>query len=210
MNLAIADEFHDGTKFDVVTDNNPLTYIQTVAKLDACGHIWVVSLANYDFKIHCSPGKTHVEPDTLSRKPNVEPETTDDSSDMVLDGRLPEKDVMQAIFMLQIHSTEGETETEWESNLQPSETQPFLKDHDWISGQDADPTHIKIAFFSGSRCSHQVQKFTLRYESPVVRKYLRQFGRLQLYDKCLIPHSKYYTARNLRFTSNLNLRTFNT
>ena len=32
------------------TDNNPLTYILTTAKLDATGQRWVASLANYNFK----------------------------------------------------------------------------------------------------------------------------------------------------------------
>ena len=40
-----------GGQFDVYTDNNPLTYILTSAKLDATGQRWVASLANYDFRI---------------------------------------------------------------------------------------------------------------------------------------------------------------
>ena len=32
--------------FDVYTDNNPLTYVLTTAKLDAMGHRWVAGLAN--------------------------------------------------------------------------------------------------------------------------------------------------------------------
>ena len=42
------------------TDNNPLTYILTTAKLDATGQRWVASLANYNlnnilqkWKIEC-------------------------------------------------------------------------------------------------------------------------------------------------------------
>ena len=33
------------------TDNNPLTYILTTAKLDATGQRWVASFANYKVKI---------------------------------------------------------------------------------------------------------------------------------------------------------------
>ena len=33
----------------IYTDNNLLTYILTSAKLDATGHHWVASLANYNF-----------------------------------------------------------------------------------------------------------------------------------------------------------------
>ena len=53
----ITDRFHEylyGGQFDVYTDNNPLTYILTTAKLDATGQRWVASLANYNFRIFIS------------------------------------------------------------------------------------------------------------------------------------------------------------
>ena len=51
------------------TDNNPLTYILTTAKLDATGQRWVVSLANYNFKIFYKSGKLNIEADALSHIP---------------------------------------------------------------------------------------------------------------------------------------------
>ena len=60
-------EYLYGGKFDVYTDNNPLTYILTSAKLDACGQRWVASLANYDFRVFYKSGKTNIEADALSR-----------------------------------------------------------------------------------------------------------------------------------------------
>ena len=54
------DRFHEylyGGKFDVYTDNNPLTYILASAKLDACGQRWVASLASYDFGLFYKTGK---------------------------------------------------------------------------------------------------------------------------------------------------------
>ena len=48
------------------TDNNPLTYILTTARLDATGQSWVASLANYNFKIFYKSGKLNVETDALS------------------------------------------------------------------------------------------------------------------------------------------------
>ena len=47
LKWAITDRFHEylyGATFDVYTDNNPLTYILSTAKLDAMGHRWVASL----------------------------------------------------------------------------------------------------------------------------------------------------------------------
>ena len=53
--------------FDVYTDNNPLTYMLTTAKLDAMGHRWIASLANFNFHIHYKSRKSNVEADVLSR-----------------------------------------------------------------------------------------------------------------------------------------------
>ena len=53
--------------FEAYTDNNPLTYILTSAKLDACGQRWVAELANYNFNLHYKPGSTNVDADRLSR-----------------------------------------------------------------------------------------------------------------------------------------------
>ena len=58
-----------GGKFDVYTDNDPLTYILSLAKLDACGQRWVASLANYDFWLFYKTGKTNVDTDALSQIP---------------------------------------------------------------------------------------------------------------------------------------------
>ena len=62
-------EYLYGGHFDVYTDNNPLTYILTTAKLDAPGQRWVASLANYNFKIFYKNGKLNVEADALLHIP---------------------------------------------------------------------------------------------------------------------------------------------
>ena len=51
------------------TDNNPLIYILTTAKLNASGQRWVASLANYNFKIFYKSAKLNVEADVLSYIP---------------------------------------------------------------------------------------------------------------------------------------------
>ena len=62
-------EYLYGGTFDVFTDNNPLTYILTSAKLYAIGQHQVASLANYNFQLHYKSGKSNVEPDALSHIP---------------------------------------------------------------------------------------------------------------------------------------------
>jgi hypothetical protein len=61
-----------GSKFEVKTDNNPLTYIFDKAKLDAVGHRWVASLSNYDFNLTYRAGKVNGDADPLS---GIQPET---------------------------------------------------------------------------------------------------------------------------------------
>ena len=72
LKWSITERFHEylyGGHFEVYTDNNPLTYILTSAKLDATGQRWVASLANYNFKIFYKSGKLNVEADALSHIP---------------------------------------------------------------------------------------------------------------------------------------------
>ena len=69
LKWAITDKFHEylyGAEFQVYTDNNPLTYVLTTAKLDATGHRWVAVLSNYTFSIIYKPGKAHHDADALS------------------------------------------------------------------------------------------------------------------------------------------------
>ena len=47
-------------------DNNPLTYILTTPNLDACGHRWVASLAQFNFKIKYLKGTDNKVADILS------------------------------------------------------------------------------------------------------------------------------------------------
>ena len=74
LKWAVTNKFHDylyGTKFEVVTDNNPLLYVMTSAKLDATVHRWVAALSNYNFSITYRPGSQNANADALSRMPTV-------------------------------------------------------------------------------------------------------------------------------------------
>ncbi len=54
-----------GSKFTVMTDNNPLTYVLSKAKLDATGHRWLAALANFHFDIHYRPGRSNIDADSF-------------------------------------------------------------------------------------------------------------------------------------------------
>lgn len=70
LKWAIVDKFQDylyGNTFTVVTDNNPLTYIFTSAKLDAAGSRWLAALSTFDFNIEYRAGRHNQDADGLSR-----------------------------------------------------------------------------------------------------------------------------------------------
>lgn len=73
LKWAICERFRDylyhAPHFQVYTDNNPLTYILSTAKLNATGHRWVAELADFNFSIKYRPGKHNADADGLSRMP---------------------------------------------------------------------------------------------------------------------------------------------
>ena len=72
LKWVITDRFHEhlyGGTFNVFTDNNPLTYILTPAKLDAVGQWWVTSLGLYNFSLHYNLRCQNTVADSLSRIP---------------------------------------------------------------------------------------------------------------------------------------------
>lgn len=53
----------------VLTDNNPLTYIMTKPKLDACEQRWVSKLAPFDLDVKNIQGSQNILADLLSHGP---------------------------------------------------------------------------------------------------------------------------------------------
>ena len=71
LKWAICEKFNDylyGCLFEVIIDNNPLTYVLTTAKLDATGQRFVASLSGYNFSIRYGSGKQNADADGLSRR----------------------------------------------------------------------------------------------------------------------------------------------
>ena len=74
LKWAVTEQFHEyltlygknRNEFVVCTDNNPLTYIFSSAHLNAAGHRWVASLANYNFSLEYQKGKDNTVADFLS------------------------------------------------------------------------------------------------------------------------------------------------
>ena len=74
LKWAITEQFHEHlspygknrNEFIVCTDNNPLTYIFSSARLNAAGHRWVANLADYNFSLEYQRGKDNMVADFLS------------------------------------------------------------------------------------------------------------------------------------------------
>lgn len=130
LKWAITDKFADylyGVEFNVLTDNNPLTYVLTSAKLDASGHRWLADLSNFNFSIRYRAGKKN---DGLSRRSHAPAEI--DNSTTVEDERVRQfvskfvregdedtfpKEAVKAIC--ERHQLDKVTETEEESGHLP-------------------------------------------------------------------------------------------
>ena len=78
LKWTVTEKFRDymlyATSFTVYTDNNPLTYILSSAKLSAVGHRWVAELADFNFDIKNRPGKFNIDADMLSCLPAIRPQ----------------------------------------------------------------------------------------------------------------------------------------
>jgi transposase InsO family protein len=89
LKWAITQKYYDylyGAKFEVITDNNPLTYVMSSAKLDATGLRWVAALSSFDFSIRYKPGKQNGAADALSRLDNGYLQMSDDTVRAVCNG----------------------------------------------------------------------------------------------------------------------------
>ena len=75
LKWAVTEQFHEylspygknRNEFVVWTDNNPLTYIFSLANLDAARQRWVAQLASYNFALKYQKGKDNTMADFLSR-----------------------------------------------------------------------------------------------------------------------------------------------
>ena len=167
-------EYLYGGEFAVYTDNNPLTYVLTTAKLDATGQRWIVALANYNFSLHYKSGKTNIEADALSRIPNREEEVHID------------KDAVRAIAnAMQIG---GFSELNENPNLiickSATPTLKKFSNEDWVREQNQDPD---IGWFIQLLKGNKVEPESLTDDVNIMKRkkgrYILRNG--LLYKKCV-------------------------
>ena len=141
LKWAITEKFHDylyGAEFEVVTDNNPLTYVFTTAKLDATGQRWLAELSNYNCKISYRSGKKNADADGLSRRSESDEITTVFPDVLKAMCNSLVTDTEQAPFVENLNAG-PESESEVEVQV-PEEalSGTALSVHDWIEAQKQD------------------------------------------------------------------------
>ncbi len=160
LKWAVTEKFHDylyGAKFEVLTDNNPLTYVKTTAKLDATCHRWEAALANYNYDISYRSGRKNTDADSLSRQRSS-------SEDKPNDFKQVDGDVVKAMLCARHCSSPYALCPDASDEMDDDDDEPgdlpvdaiethALKSHDWIKGQDADPTisTVKTCVSLGTR-----------------------------------------------------------
>ncbi len=83
-------------KFQIITDHNPLHYLETV-NLGAVEQRWAAQLAEFKFEVCYKPGRQNINADVLSRIPwDMEPEEDDTEKDFI---RLTSDEVRACLWL---------------------------------------------------------------------------------------------------------------
>ena len=162
LKWAVCEKFQDyllGAHFTVHTDNNPLTYVLTSAKVDATGQRWLAALSCHDFTIKYRTGKKNIDADALSRigwaGPGVQEELVVIPPEGVrgmLDPSVQEVPVLETVAA----SAAMVADLTWEEDQQ----QARLDDKDWVTIQCQDDilSLVMALLERGQLLSHRVQQ----------------------------------------------------
>jgi transposase InsO family protein len=183
---AITVKFRDllwGLNFTVFTDNNPLSYLHTTAKLGATEMRWAAALATFNFTVKYRSGKSNQNADSLSRKVEhgQEPKSVRFSSIHVTKAEVvAELDIGTSIpeelrvcitnniadaWMEQVHTRSTET------CPKASTTLPALQKVDLSILQKADSAIGRLCYYRKS--GNRPTKRQLAHEGSGARKLLR-------------------------------------
>lgn len=182
LKWALSDKFHDylyGNDFIVRTDNNPLTYVNKKAKLDATSHRWLASLANYNFKLIYKPGKMNGDADGLSRRPQEEmfPEVVRAicHAALVPTEELP---LAESVVITDKASLEPADEDDIALEEERELEAQGLDSVDWKAEQELDVTIARVKQLVKDR--RRPVGVELRKESTQVQRYLREWKKFEL------------------------------
>lgn len=182
LKWAVTDKFHDylsGSKFEVRTDNNPLTYVLDKAKLDATGHRWVAALSNYDFNLSYRTGKSNIDADILSRNYSKSKHIDCDVVRAICSSAtISQSDHPVVESLLLSHDVEVIDHIDYQSNL---------SDIDWSREQKSDVTISRIIELI--KTGHKPTKRQISKESDDVKKFIREWDKLYIKQEVLYRKS---------------------
>ena len=184
LKWAVCERFRDylyhAPHFTVYTDNNPLTYVLSTAKLNATGHRWVAQLADFDFSIKYRPGRCNADPDSLSRMP-LEIDTfmqqcTEDISQEAISASVEGVSMQQIpptwVSTIKLDTLSLLSDVSWGPPRQPLTSQQILE------SQEKDP--IIGPALGLKRTNQPPSSRLLTSEHPDVKVLLRQWTKLYL------------------------------
>lgn len=184
LKWAVTDKFHDylyGNNFTVCTDNNPLTYVLSSAKLDATGHRWLASLSTYNFQLRYKSGKSNGDADGLSRRPHDNINLFPEAVRAVCQAYTAKRDSCPYVETLLVSNSANVEQLSASQDLPPESTD--FMDVDWSKEQLADPSISRIIRLQKN--GFCPDRSDLRTESPIVLKYIREWKRLTVVDDIL-------------------------
>lgn len=191
LKWAICERFQDylyhAPHFMVYTDNNPLNYILSTAKLNATGHRWVAQLADFNFSIKYRPGKHNADADGLSRMPldinELMEQCTEEVNQEVISASIQgvslQKDTPPAwVMTADIEALHLVSDT-----CLPTLAKPLTREQ--IKGsQERDPVIGKVLQYK--RNNQRPSRKSLKTEPADVRALLRQWQRLCIKDNGIL------------------------
>jgi transposase InsO family protein len=188
LKWAVTEKFKEhlyGREFSVYTDNNPLAYVLSTAKLDATGHRWLAALAAYNFKVLYRPGKSNADADGLSRRPTEERDVlTADMVQAIFQGEGGSEETVNPFVTCLAMCAAAVPLSEEENDL--------LSNIDWAAEQDKDEAMRRVKeLLVGQKLTDSRR----RLETPEVRSYLREWDRLNLQDGALF-RTRYHRGVN--------------
>ena len=169
LKWAVAESFQEylyGNTFTSYSDNNPLNYGLTIAKLDTTRHRWIAKLAEFNFTIYYCLGKCNVEADALSRIPR--------------DQKI-KAEAVGAIFKTVIEGPEALMEVyachkKAVSSLIPESPPTCMTVMEWVQAQKVDPAINQVITWTENGKLDTVK--VSDEMSQEVKLYLRQKGQL--------------------------------
>ena len=183
LKWAVCEKFHEylygSNTFEVYTDNNPLNYVLTSAKLDACGQRWVAKLANYNFTIKYKCGLSNVDADALSRI--SWPDVLTDNEDLDVDLDCMDTHVVNAILTSSRSKSSLIESVSCSSKIilpELSLESDSSSNINWMKEQRADPNLTVIIKLIGSG---QLQKRKLHgKDSPEVKIFTKNQEKFEI------------------------------